>query len=271
MKKKCFLSGLGVLFLVSLFMDSSYAIDPNTIIGLWYLDEGKGEVIIDSSGKKHDGNLTGDTEWVDGKFGKALQFDGQDDCVEIPFEGVPEQYTLSVWIYQESAAISPGDDGGYGQTILSSSSVEGGAGGYGFWLLSYNGEQIRFYAFESAPAVANSLLTEDKNISLEKWHHIAATAVKGEDSVIYVDGVEKARKKNDGEDPISTAYFIGDLRVGRRIAFNGIIDDVVIFDVVLPEADIAKIASKGISGAMAVSSSGKLPIIWGRIKKTIQD
>lgn len=266
MKTKCLLSGLGVLFLVSLLMNSGYAIDQNTIIGLWYLDEGKGTVAIDSSGKKHDGTLVGDTKWVDGKFGKALQFDGQDDCVQFPFEGVPEQYTLSVWIYQISEAKSPGDDGDYGQTILSSSSVVGGAGGYGFWLLSYKGEQIRFYAFESAPAVANSLLTEGKTISLKKWHHIATTAVKGKDSVIYVDGVEKARRKNIGADTISAAYFIGDLRVDRKIAFNGIIDEVAIFNVVLPEADIAKIASKGIKGAMAVSSSGKLSTTWGSIK-----
>jgi len=260
MKKRILLTGLGVLFLVISLMNSSYAIDPQTIIGEWHFDDGSGKTVKDSSGNGNDGSLVGDTEWVDGKSGKALLFDGQNDCVTMAIDrDIPDEYTLSAWIYQESEAQSPGDDGDYGQTILSSSNV---SGNYSFWLLSYRGEQIRFYAFETAPAVANSLLTNDKVISLQQWHHIAATAVKGGDSVIYVDGEEKARMDNKGLETTSTGYFVGDLRVDRQIAFNGVIDEVTVFDVALSPADVTVLTR----GGEAVSSRGKLAVTWGLVK-----
>lgn len=260
METKHLLGILGVLLLVSLLVNISYAIDPKTIIGQWSLDEGAGKVTKDSSVGENDGSLAGNPKWVDGKLGKALSFNGQNDCVQIPFkEPVPDKYTLSVWIYQEDTAVSPGDDGDYGQTILSSSSA---ANNYAFWLLSHKGGAIRFYSFETESPNANSLLTKPGAISLKKWYHIAATAVKGGDSVIYVDGVEKARWKNKGKATTTVSFYIGDLRVDRKIAFNGIIDEVTIYNVVLSQEDINRLAS----GGMAVSPSGKLATVWGRIK-----
>ncbi len=36
----------------------------------------------DSSGNGNNGTLTNGPVWVDGKYGKALQFDGVNDCVD---------------------------------------------------------------------------------------------------------------------------------------------------------------------------------------------
>lgn len=59
----------------------SYArIDPRTVELLLLFDESKGDVAGDSSGNGRDGAITG-AKWVDGKFGKALEFDGVDDKV----------------------------------------------------------------------------------------------------------------------------------------------------------------------------------------------
>lgn len=254
MKMKNLLFGFLALLLASVLINPNYAAEP---IGQWHLDEGKGEEIKDSSKKGSNGALLNGTEWAVGTLGNALKFDGQDDCVSIPANELPKEYTLSAWIYQISADISPGDDQDYGQTILSSSSVSGT--NYGFWLLSYKGKQIRFYSFATAPAVVNSLLT-DEVISLEKWYHIAVTAIQGGDSVIYVDGMEKARWKNQGGNVTTTAYYIGDLRLDRKITFNGIIDEVAIYNTVLSAGEIAGL------GSFAVSYSGKLTTTWGVIK-----
>lgn len=129
--------------------------------------------------------------------------------------------------------------------------------------MAYNGDAIRFYSFETGAPVENSLLTEPGVISLNTWHHIAATAVKGGDSIIYVDGVEKARWENKGLDVNSVSYYIGDLRTDRQITFNGMIDEVMIFDAVLSPAEIARIASGETS---AVSYFDKLSTTWSRIK-----
>ena len=59
-------------------------IDTETIAALWLFDEGKGNSAKDDSGNANDGELNGDPEWVDGKFGKAINFDGAKDYIQIP-------------------------------------------------------------------------------------------------------------------------------------------------------------------------------------------
>ena len=45
-------------------------------------DEGEGSLAADLSGNGHDGEIS-NPEWVDGKFGKALKFGGEDDEVRL--------------------------------------------------------------------------------------------------------------------------------------------------------------------------------------------
>ena len=58
------------------------AIDPSTIVGLWHFDEGDGNIVADSSGNGHDGEIDG-AIWSGGKLGDGLEFDG-DDSVIVP-------------------------------------------------------------------------------------------------------------------------------------------------------------------------------------------
>ena len=53
------------------------------LVACWHMDEGEGSVIYDTSGNGNDGTIYGAT-WTDGKFGKALSFDGENDYVKIP-------------------------------------------------------------------------------------------------------------------------------------------------------------------------------------------
>lgn len=53
------------------------------LVGEWHFDEGSGNIAKDSSGNGYDGIIHGAT-WVDGKFGKALSFDGVDDYITKP-------------------------------------------------------------------------------------------------------------------------------------------------------------------------------------------
>ena len=264
MRTKCLLFSL--MLLTSLLINFGYAIDTKTLVGLWLLDEGKGEIVTDSSDNKLDGKLIGDTKWVDGKLGKALQFDGQDDCVEIPNKVLPEQYTFCMWIYNESADRAPGDDGaddGYGQTIFSSSSP---GEKYGIWVTIHQGKNVRFYAYSDTHIAADgSFLTTSDPITIKKWHHIAVTAIKGGESHIYVDGKDVATFTNRGNDVKSSAYFIGDLRTDRKITFNGIIDDVAMFNVVLSKTEIENIMAQGLN-VLAIEPSGKLTATWASIK-----
>ena len=58
-------------------------IDLSDALGIYLFDEGEGKVAGDSSGNGSDGELMNDPQWVDGKFGTALQFDGTASVVEL--------------------------------------------------------------------------------------------------------------------------------------------------------------------------------------------
>ncbi|MEK7396705.1 MAG: LamG-like jellyroll fold domain-containing protein, partial [Candidatus Poribacteria bacterium] len=66
---------LMMLFILVPAIIASAAVKPENIIGLWFFDEGKGDTAADSSGNKHDGAITS-AKWTDGKYGKALSFEG---------------------------------------------------------------------------------------------------------------------------------------------------------------------------------------------------
>ena len=77
MKVRLVWIGMVVLFIAGVLAVSSDAVlDPETIVGIWKFDEGKGNTTKDSSGNGNDGTLMEKPKWVDGKFGKALEFDG---------------------------------------------------------------------------------------------------------------------------------------------------------------------------------------------------
>ena len=87
----CFLS---ILFITT----ASAEIDPDTIVGMWLFDEGKGNVATDESGNGLDGGFEGKPKWVDGKFGQALEFDGKSAYVQIPGHDNPTKaITVSAW------------------------------------------------------------------------------------------------------------------------------------------------------------------------------
>ena len=71
-----------VVYRMSPLAASAAAIDSQSVVGLWGFDEREGDLARDSSGRGNDGTLIGNPEWVEGKFGAALQFDGADDYVD---------------------------------------------------------------------------------------------------------------------------------------------------------------------------------------------
>jgi hypothetical protein len=98
-------------------------------------DEGEegGETVTDLAGED-DGTIEG-VKRVRGRYGEALEFDGEEGCVQIPdgpqFQ-MGEEFTLEAWVRPESAhEFAPifykqGSEGGYGYDLWASE-VEGGA------------------------------------------------------------------------------------------------------------------------------------------------
>ena len=57
-------------------------VDLSTAVGIWLFDEGSGDSTKDMSSKGNHAKLTEGPKWVSGKFGKALEFNGEDNCVQ---------------------------------------------------------------------------------------------------------------------------------------------------------------------------------------------
>ena len=77
--------------------DTSLSPFLHGLVGAWKFNEGGGTTAYDSSGNDNDGTIYG-ASWVDGKVGKALSFDGDNDYVEIPSVNPQKAITVCAWI-----------------------------------------------------------------------------------------------------------------------------------------------------------------------------
>ena len=245
---------LSVLALAAVFCQGFAKIDPKTIVGYWPLDEGVGDIAKDASGNGHDGKLINGPKWVDGKFGKALRFDGQQTYVEISSISTPPIFTFACWFKKLGKG-----QGGVPRIHSRGSgpwSIEFGIGlthapvanQLGFWLSFTDGSSTGWHpVFEPKDGI---------------WYH-TAFSYDGEEVAVYVDGKKLVsreewanRKVNSGISRIGCHAPGGD-------CFDGVIDEVVIFNVALTEAEVLDLM-KGV--LVAVSPVGKLATVWGAVK-----
>jgi len=68
-----------------------------SLVAFWNFDDGTGKTAKDSSENELDGELVGGPKWVEGKIGKALEFDGGDDYVEVSDISTPPILTFACW------------------------------------------------------------------------------------------------------------------------------------------------------------------------------
>ena len=84
--------------------------DPD-LLGWWKFDDGTGTIAVDSSGNGNDGTFVQDPEWVAGKFGSGLLFDGQGgERVSLGGLDIPSgAMTITCWV-KASNLDTPGND-----------------------------------------------------------------------------------------------------------------------------------------------------------------
>lgn len=239
----------------------SYAkIDPQTIVGMWLLDEGAGKDAGDSSENGHDGKVVG-SEWVDGKFGKALEFNGKDDYVEVPdaenLDAIP-QITVVTWARFDQ--FPPQHYSPVGKEPVYRFII--GQDGTGHFVVATGNN-----AWYSGGTVANG-----DGLKLGQWHHLAGT-YDGTLVKFYIDGkfAGKGPQEISGDIVNNAAPFnMAKTIAGNVDYFEGIVDEVAVFSVALTDDDINSIATvgleKAILGKTAVSPAGKLSITWAAIK-----
>ncbi len=174
---------------------------------------------VDSSGNGLDGILMGEPNFAEGMLGMALDADGVDDYIDcsndVAFD-ITDQITVSAWLNIRSiptawtAAVAKGENA---------------------WRLGNVNEEPRFHfgiTIWNAPDTAS--VDGETAVALDEWHHVIGR-FDGRNINVYVDGALDAT--NPTTVPIGTAatnMFIGDNPEAPGRYWDGLIDDVMIFN-----------------------------------------
>jgi hypothetical protein len=245
-----------VFIVISTSIVSSYAIDPKIIVAIWLLDENKGNVIEDSSGNGHQGEIQGDVKWVKGKFSSALEFPGKGDSYVL----ITHDDAFNLTTFSITAWVNLKDTGAYHGLV---EKVEGGT--RNFYMAIYPNDKV-FYGGFRANNAWNNALTKTPVLD-EKWHYLAVTYDQ-KDIRGYVDGVLEDEKSFNLKPELNNGpVTIGVTGTGGAEPTLGLIDEVGIFNDALAANDVNNVMKSGLERAvLAVKSSGKLAVTWGNIK-----
>lgn len=224
------------------------------LVAYWKLNEVEGGIAFDSSGNGHDGVLNGDPEWVDGRFGGGLEFDGSGDEVNVPYDAAlnPEEaFTVCVW-----ANVEPGS-GGHRAPV--SCRDDGPLSGYIIYA-----EPGNTWQYWIGTGAWNSV--QGPAVELGEWTHLTAIYSEGQQR-FYVNGELAGQGAGTLITNPDNSFLIGagaNERPVHEYLFVGQIDDVRLYNRALEEDEIAKVMAGEIS--TAVSASGKLATTWSVIK-----
>jgi hypothetical protein len=263
MKTKPIVLFVGIIMISLVFTCLSYGkIAPASAVGVWLFNEDKGNIAKDASGKGNDGKIKSSPAWVDGKFGKALDFDGVDDYVDIADTdnlsgGNGKKLSVVAWF--KTTKIEGTDN-----TPIITKYLDAGQKDWGF---TVDNGKLKF-AYETVGAGVDFEVNAPSMggvVELDKWYH-GAFALDGTKVKVYLDGVEVASATMPTETPNTNVNVAIGSVVYRSNYFRGIIDDVGVFNATLSKEDILEIMVNGLESALAVSSMGKLPMTWGEIR-----
>ncbi len=225
--------------------------DPDVL--WWKFDEGTGVAAKDSSGKGHDGVITG-AAWKSGGVGgvgSCLDFPGS-LAVRVEDKNAPSYLnglgaiTVALWI---KSRVTNTDNG----FII----AENPAGNDSFVTMRYDvagasfgGTNVLKMAVTSAPG-GEQQLESASGLQTTNWQHVVMTWKGGELLHFYADGKPITPTgqgaANAGTISGCTTLIVGlggkDLSGNPGTGWNGLIDDVRIYSTVLTAAQIAELAT----------------------------
>lgn len=231
-----------------------------SIIGWWKLGDGSGVIAADSSGHGNAGMLTSGVTWASGhNGGGAVQIDGgknhQVDIGDIALLEPTGSMTLAAWVNPASLTSSSLDD-----AIISHSNFSVGDPG---WVLEVTNDcgSLAFSIEVAAPPEGGAppqtaVLCSNTVPSVDTWHHVAGVYDAERAQLhIYIDG-----RLDDGggtgapvpmqqHEPAQLYVEIGNAdpgggRSGGSSGFDGLIQDVRMYDRALTAAEIAALVAQ---------------------------
>jgi hypothetical protein len=209
------------------------------LVGYWSFDN-QADVGHDDSNNGYQGVNNGATWVSDGKIGGALSFDGINDYVQFssPVLNVPP-YSVCAWVKASSLPNSYIINNG-GQTRDS----------YGFFLMVQPANPANGWEFGAVVQGGNQLQVAYSPASTGNWYFLVGTWDGSPESnhvKLYVNGAPIGTYLSGGPWPTGPA---NNLRMGvasniLQAFFNGILDEVRIYNRVLTQDDITTLYGQG--------------------------
>lgn len=222
-----FVAVLGLLALGN----SAYAVEG--MISYWKFDEGSGVTAGDSVGD-NDGTLINGPVWTTGQVGGALSFDGINDYVDLGSVNIniPGDFTITAWIKAIQSRSNY-------RVILSKGPKN--TGHYEIYLNIGTGE-LKFYSNDIGD-IGSGRIVDDNT-----WHHITVT-YNGANIKFYVDGnLESSPSASGSITSENEIFYIGRQIIDSSMPFNGLIDEVAVFDRALTLEEIQQHYQNGLNG-----------------------
>ena len=219
------------------------------LVAEWHFDEGSGSVAADSSGNGNDGVIHGAT-WVEGKYGKALSFDGVDDYVDCGNDASLDDIAVKTLVFWVNLNAQTGS--GVGSHFLNKGCSNGG-------FISTEPSKNR-NIFGQGFSITYGRWSFPQ-FSLNKWHQIVVVYDRQSvtnDPVIYVDGVSQTVTEYSTPSGTANSDAGNNLLISADPSFDrwvdGSIDEIHIYNRALT-ADEIKSHYEGQQTALALSKS----------------
>lgn len=154
-------------------------------------------------------------------IGRGIDFDGSNDCIELPSFDVGNAFTISAWVNLNNVSQI--------RTLISNSPDGSTTNGFRFFF-NTNGSSDRRVRFETGGnGNSDSAITPADAITAGQWTHVAAIVDRtGGTATIVIDGAIA----NAGDTSIRTDFSTtSDLELGRMETnnpFAGVLDEIVI-------------------------------------------
>ena len=243
--------GLVLLSLAIVSSSPVRAIDKSLVL-YYSFDEEDSKGVKDLSQYGNDAVINGNVEYVDGKMGSAMEFDGSghieaehDDSLSLT-----DAHTIAYWLKWDGV--------GAGWSPFISKTISAQDDSYHTWVGS-----DKVWDYENQP---NGQAHGATPIPLDgEWIHQTVTHL-GKDKVsFYIDG----ELDNEAKLPTTKACDACPFRAGhdgKGTLGAGTLDELAVFNRDLDEKEIQELMAEGSEPFTAVDPTGGLAATWGYIK-----
>ena len=204
------------------------------LVGYWPMNEGRGTKAGDSSGQGNTGTITGAT-WINGKRGGALSFNGSSNWVNISNSTTLNQANFTAFAWFKTTSSSD-------QKIISNN-------------ISYH----QLQTLNGHLRICVNGCTEGSTIVNDNKWHLAVVVGDATSIRAYLDGNSTAEiTQSVSSNDMTGTFSIGKVGNGdSSYPFNGLIDDVRIYNRALTAAEIQNLYKQG-SATIGTSYENRL-------------